>query len=884
MSGGKSVSWGVRWLSVIFLSLLLSSPAVGQTIRIEVEEAPLRDALLNVRDQAGVDIVFSEALVLDRRTTCTYEGTSVEEALVCVLRPATLEAQRVRRRQYVVVRASSADAGKGTARRWTLRGFVIDRETGEALPGAHIYLSELRVGAVTNNAGYFALSSLPPGDYAVQVSFLGYTTGERRIAETSAPVIVPLVFVALEGGGVVVEDERASYVVGAASPGLLRESVRRLERLPSFPGESDLFQALQRYPGIRKAGELHGGMLIRGASPDQNLYMLDGAPVYHPWHAFSLISIFQTETFKDIKLYRGSFPVEYGGRISSVLDAQMKDGSQQEPRALMALSPLSGRMVVESPVTANSSFMAAARRSYLDKIIGREHPVENADGRRDTLRTGYHFYDASAKYTHRFKRGNRLSVSYYRGGDELDLRLPFDLSLDFSSWLRPADLFFEVAQEWRNQLVSARYQHLFSERLFATGTVYMSTYRARESTLLRPTISAVMQSDYRVDLRDMGMKMDIEYFRSVSHRIQVGMQAGVRDFSSSLDALIRRSAGTVDRHAQTNKAAEPELAIYAQDVWQLNERWTIHPGVRLNVFGSEFRTDVSPSLALEHVIDPRRLRLRAGVSRTMQYLHRLRDRYAFTYDLVTSRWIPAGEDIPPSSGYQGSMGVESRPLRGLTLHGDVYWRYVTHVLLPEDEFRSKNELVGPGIDVGELLGQYVRGKARAYGVEFSAVADRGPWSVRLNYAGGRSLTRSGALGETSFRPSRYDVPRSFGALVARKIGKWRVTSILEVRSGYPTTVPVAQYAIGDPLDETDRYLYRPFLNNGRLPPYFRMDIAAERSFRVLGASWLARLHLYNVTNRRNVTARQYLPSDQGMEVQNRRGLPILPLFEIRMQL
>ncbi len=873
----------MRWLFVIFLFLLAPLPAAGQTIRIEADEAPLRDALLAVRDQAGVDIVFSETLVQDRRTTCSYEGVSAEEALACILQPAALEAQRVRRKQYVVVRASGPGLER-VARRWTLRGFALDRKTGEALPGAHIYLPDLRIGTVANNAGYFALSSLPPGAYALRVSFLGYTTAEQQVSESTAPVIASLAPLALEGGGIVVEDERADYAVAAASPGLLRESVRRLEQLPSFPGDSDLFQALQHFPGIRKTGELHGGMLIRGASPDQNLYMLDGAPVYHPWHAFSLISIFQTETFKDIKLYRGSFPVEYGGRISSVLDAQMKDGSQQDPRALMALSPLSGRMVIESPVTANSSFMAAARRSYLDKIIGREHPVENAEGRRDTLRTGYHFYDASAKYTHRFQRGDRLSVSYYRGGDDLDLRLPFDLSLDFSSWLRPADLFFEVAQEWRNQLVSARYQRLFSERFFVTGTAYLSTYRARESTLLRPTISAVMQSDYRVDLQDMGVKMDMEYFQSVSHRIQVGLQAGVRDFSSSLDALIRRSAGTVDRHAQTNDAAEPELALYTQDVWRLNERWTIHPGLRLNVFGTGLRTDVSPSLALEHVVSPRMLRVRAGASRTMQYLHRLRDRYAFTYDLVTSRWIPASEDIAPSSGYQGSAGVESTPWRGVTLQGDMYWRHVTDVLLPEDEFRSKNELVGPGIDVGELLGQYVRGRARAYGVELSAVADRGPWSVRLNYAGGRSLTRSPDLGETSFRPSRYDVPRSVGVMAARKLGKWRVISSMEGRSGYPTTVPVAQYAIGDPLDETDRYLYRPYLNNGRLPPYFRLDVAAERRFQAVGASWFVRLHLYNVTNRRNVTARQYLPSDQGMDMQDRRGLPILPLFEIRMQL
>ena len=867
----------------IVLLVFVPASAAAQAIRIQADDESLRPVLLTLRDQARVDIVFSEALVEGRRTNCTYEGNAVREAFDCILAATGLEVQRVRRHQYVLVRGGNEAGGDGTSsRRWTLWGFVVDHESGEVLPGAHVYLPELRLGTVTNDAGYFALASLPPGEYVVRFSFLGYVSIQERMMNASTGRTMYLAPVLLEGDDVVVEDERFPPAGSVATPGMLRPSIRRLEALPSFPGESDLFQVLQWFPGIRKTGEINGGMVIRGAPPDQHLYILDGAPVYHPWHAFSLISVFQTETFKDIKLYRDSFPVEYGGRIASVLDAQMKDGSREEPQVRLGLSALSGRIVVESPATENSSFMVSARRSYIDMLIGRQQPVEDELGRRDTLRTGYYFYDASAKYTHRFGHGNRLSLSYYQGGDDLDLRLPFNLSLDFSSWLRPANLFFEVVQHWTNRLLSTRYQHLFSNQVFATGTAYVSTYSARESALLRPTASAEMQSDYRVNLRDAGLKVDVEYFRSIAHRVQAGIHVGVRGFDSSIDAVIQRSVGSVDRYFQENPVTKTEMSAYVQGVWHPTDRWTIRPGVRLDVFGFGLYADVSPRLAIEYAIDPRLLRLKAGIGRSMQHVHRLRDRYAFTYDLVTSRWVPVDEAVPPASGFHVSGGFDSWLLQGVFVEGDGYWRDVDHVLIPEDEFQSKSELVGPGIDTGELVAQYVSGDARAYGIELSIRSEWGPWSVRASYAGGKSLVRSAHLDETTLRAARYDVPRSLRGLVERRFGPWRLSSGLEMRSGYPTTVPVGQYLIGDLLDEDDRYLHRPLLHNHRLPPYFRLDLSAERSFRALGADWTARLHLYNATGLRNVIAQQYIPSEDGMLVRSRRGLPILPLFEIEM--
>ena len=870
-------------LFILFLLGFLPLDARAQALELAFADVPLREGLLALSGQSGLDLVFAESAVSGRRSTCAYVGADPAIALACVLDGTGLRAERVRGRQYVLVPQERATES-GAPQRITLSGFVVDASTGEALPGAHIHLPALKIGTVANDVGHFALPSLPDAAYTARVSYVGFEPVVRVLSGNDESATIRLFPATVVGGSIVVEDDQASGRGVDSLPGMEAEPVGVLESLPSFPGESDLFQALQWFPGIRNVGELNGGMSIRGAAPDQNLYLIDGAPVYHPWHAFSLISTFQAETFNDFTLYRGSFPSKFGGRTSSVLDARMKDGSRTSPRVTIALSPLSGRFVVETPATRNSSFMVAGRRSYLDKLIGREHPVENAEGRRDTLRTGYHFYDASAKYSWRMSPRDRLSVSYYEGGDDLDLRLPFDLSLDFSSWLRPADHFFEVAHRWQNRLVAARFQRVQSKQTFLTATAYFSSYDASEAAYLRPMSTATMRSDYWVDVRDIGLKLAGEYIHSIEHSFHLGAHVVLRDFESSLDATVRRSPGNVDVRRQHSMTTEPEVAVFAEDVWKPADRWTLRPGIRASVFGAGMYADVSPSFTFQYAVHPTQLILNWGVSRRVQYLQRLRDQHAFTYDLVSSRWVPAGAEVVPSSAVDVSGGFESRPTEGFTIMGDAYLRETENVLLPEDAFRTKNALIGPGIGVSELLGQYVEADARAYGIELSSRLEKGPWSLWLSYSGGRSLTRSQAAGEETFRPARYDVPRSLHVLGSRRIQKWHFTAAVDFRSGYPTTVPVARYAVGDPLDDDVQYLHRPDVNNGRLPPYFRVDISALRQFTMLGANCQARLQVYNATNRRNVIARQYVPVAGGMDVQNRRGLPILPLFELEMRL
>ena len=860
--------------------------ASAQPIRIRAEGIGVQQALHQLKEQTTLRLVFADRLLQGRTSSCAYEGDDRVAALRCVLTDTGLQAERVRRGQYVIIAIPPATNGEAPASppRVALTGYVQDATTGESLPGAHVYLHPFAAGTTTNRMGYFALPSLPPGAYPVRVSYLGYRTLDTTLTTAASSTTIQLEPTPIASEGIVVEAGPDDDPESSQLPGMMSVALDRMEQLPSL-GEPDLFKALQWTPNIRKSAIISGGLSVRGADPDQNLYLLDGAPVYHPWHAFSLISTFQTGTLQSTNFYRGSFPASLGGRLVSVLDAHMKDGRRDDAHAVAALSVLSGRFRVETPLTAKTSFMLSGRRSYIDKLIGQTHPVSDASGRRDTLRTGYYFFDTSAKIAHRFRPGHRLSLSVYRGRDDLDLRLPFDLSLDFSSWLRPADLFFEVDQAWENRLLSLQHQYLHRDDLLIATTAYYSGYRADENAFVQPTSTASLSSIYSVDLDDMGLRAQVDYYHSVSHHVKAGLGVSRLRFRSALDSQIRRSAGTVDSLTQRSPLDAVEAVAYAQDTWSPTPKWQVQPGVRLSYFSGGHRMHVGPRLSLQYAVRPERLVLSGAVGMHVQYLHRLRDRFSIAYDLVSNRWVPSGQTIRPATSTQVQLGLHGRPRSGLTVDLTGYVRRTRHRLVPEDVFRTKDGLQGPGIEVGALLGQYVEADGRAFGVEGTARFSQGPWTARLGLSLGRTFVQVPTNNAQTWRPADLDVPVSVRSALTWSAGAWETTVAAEVRSGYPLTAPEARFRLGDPTETAPTtFLARPQINNSRLPSYVRLDASLLYRFRLLTAAWEARLNLFNILNRDNIVSRTFAPTDAGVDVDSQQGLPILPLLELEMTL
>ncbi len=875
-----------RWILVWCVVVLCGAgpSAIAQSISVEHGQ-PLRDALEMLRTTTALDLVYADRLVQGRRTACSYTGQNARAALRCALQDTGLDVERIRRNQYVLVAAptSSNDTTTQTVRRVALTGRVRDAESGEPLPGANVIMRDLQAGTSTDRNGYFVLSSLPPGPYRVRISYLGYATADTTLTAGHSTATIDLAPQSLDVEGVVVDDRLTSVAAQEPMAGRVEVALEQVDALPSL-GESDLLTALQWTPGVRRSGILSGGLSVRGASTDQNLYLLEDAPIYHPWHAFSLISTFQTETLKRTTLYRSSFPVEHGGRLSSVVDAQLKDGNRTEPEARAALSALSGRFYIESPLSSSTSFMVSGRQSYIDRIIGREHAVEQG-GRRDTMRTGYVFYDTSAKLTTQFNDRNRLSVSYYHGRDDVDLRLPFDLSLDFSSWLRPTDLFFEVRQNWSNRMVSAQYQSIPTPSVVVNATGYYSGYRARESSFVQPTTAASLASDYNVSVDDVGLKGNVSLYPSMAHQWKLGGKVAHLAFSSALDSEIRRTTTSTETQAQSTNRRAVKLSGFAQHTWMPTPRLEVQSGARLSYFSSGEYLHVRPRISAQYIVHPQLLTLQGGVSGHVQPLHQLRDRFSLAYDLVSTRWVPADRTVRPAESWQATAGARSRPWRSLLVQGNVYTRMSRHTLIPEDNAQTKDGLQGPGIELGALLGQYTPARERAFGAELELRWERPRWRIQQSASLSRTFVRASSQNGNRYRPADLDIPWSTRSAITWQPGALEVTLAGTLRSGYPLSSPIARYQIGDGTDaEPTTFLYRPYVNNNRLPMYGRLDASVGYRFQALGAAWQARIHVHNALNYRNVVDRTYEATERGITSSDQRGLPLLPLFELQLSL
>ncbi len=872
-----------RFAFVLLLGFaaLAAPTAHGQTIRLTAERTPLASVLQQLASQTGIDLVYAQRLVEGRAVSGRYLGDDPEQALATILRGSGLRAEQLRPGQYVIVSAYPTPGLEPETYRATLRGTVVDAETGEVLPGAHVLLVGLQLGTATNPAGYFALPNLPAGSYRIRVSYIGYRPVVQEVSvypESSElpPVIRLRPQILSTDSEALVEGSENERTDLQPVPGTDVLDVRQASAVPAFLGESDVFQALEWLPGVGRSGEAGGEMVVRGSEPHFNRYLLDGAPIIHPWHTFGLFSTFQTEALKSVRLYKGSFPAEYGGGLSAVLDVEMKDGDRDDAAGIVALSPVSLRAVSEVPLGKGVSLMLSGRRTYLDLLLSPRFQPSVAVFGNDEIGAeqglGYHFYDLNAKVTLRPSPYHRLSLSVYEGGDALDTDVPF--TSRFASVAVPPDA--RLNYGWGNRVVSARYRWLASRRLFVTATGYYSRYRADEQVLAQTTASTSVDSDYRVRFAESGVTVDADYYNSLQHQFRAGLRVVGRTFESRLgETLLDTLSMDMNGSEQNASVQAVEAVAYVQDTWQPSARWQVQPGVRVEVFGLGPYLSVSPRLNVRYVVTRDRLFLKAGVSRQVQYLHRLRDRYSFTYDLAASRWIPASASVRPAVGWQAAVGLEAVPARWLSLGLDLYGRHHGDILLPVDEFGDEDEVPGA------LLSDYAAGSGRSFGIETSAQVERGRWRVGLSYAFARSQVRP--PGEV-YRRANYDAPHTAKALVQGRLQRWTVSLAATVRSGYPVTIPVARSENTDPLDgEATTYLVRPEVNNGRLPVYARVDLALGYGFRALGLDWDASLQAYNLLNRRNTVGQRFAPDASAVQTTEVLGLPILPMGSLKVR-
>lgn len=538
---------------------------------------------------------------------------------------------------------------------FTISGYVKDGSTGEDLIGANVYLqNDVTTGTSTNLYGFYSLT-LPEGDYKVVFSFIGYQDQVQSISL----IADQRVNVALQQGElleeVVVKAERGDQNINSTEMGTVELNMEQIKTIPVLFGEVDILKTIQLLPGVGGAGEGNTGFYVRGGGPDQNLILLDEAVVYNTGHLFGFFSVFNSDAIKNVNLVKGGMPSMYGGRLSSVVDVQMKEGNNQDYTAEGGIGLIASRLTLEGPIVENkSSFILSGRRTYIDAIITPILKGTEFEG------NGYYFYDLNAKVNYTFDDKNRIFASGYFGQDVFRYVAP--------------DNTLNVTVPWGNATGTARWNHLFNNKLFMNvSAIYNSFDFSVESAF----------QDFNFNLysgiQDWNGKVDFDYYPNANHNVRFGANYIYHTFTPySAEGNFEEVEFSTDT---LSKKYAHEAGIYIQDEFDITKRLKVNIGVRGSYFAQvgpyndivydpetgltivdtiyyapgKMIADyygIEPRFSMRFIIDPASS-IKAGITYNNQYIHLVS---SSTSTLPTDLWIPSSDKVKPQVGVQYALG------------------------------------------------------------------------------------------------------------------------------------------------------------------------------------------------------------------------------------
>ncbi len=769
-------------LAALLLAALAARPAHAQAeAEVVWDDAPLADALYELADVTGLELVFALRLVEDVRVRGRYRVTDdPDQALRLILRGTGVRAERIRRGQYVLIQEplNVTDDTGPEAYTGTLDGRVVDADTGAPLPGAHVWLVDLGLGDVVRLDGSFLVPLLPTGRYVVRVSHVGYRPVRIELdvfpESSRLPPTVRLQAETVEAPG---PEVTAGPEAAGAEPGMTDLAAEQAAAIPYALGEGDLAATLSWLPGLTRTGGASGALVVRGADPSHTRTLRDGVPLYEPWHAFGLFSAFQPEALARVRFHRGSLPASLGGGLAAVLDVETTDALAGDTLRTVGLGAVAARAVADVPLGRHAGLHVGLRRSTLGLFLvpglraeGGAWVLDPTGGdpfRRDEPpRVG--FADAAVKLSSRVGARTGVQLAGTWGGD----RVRIDLPLAGAGPLAEAAGGLDYG--WHTHTASARLQTLRGSRTLVTALAYRTGHASAED---RRGPGAEVETDQR--LVEHGASVDLEHAPSSRHQIRGGLQVADRNVTGT-----QRRAGDAAPPPPPDRGRQRvgEVALHLADTWRPAEGWQLQPGLRAEALvsgGGLSQLTVSPRLFARWTPDEDRLIVRAGLSRQTQAVHRVRDRAAGRYALAASRWLLAGDRVPLASAWQLGAGAEWAPGR-FALSVDVYARRSRGLLEPGDPADEAG--VGPA----GLLASHPAHGGRAAGVELAARTEAGDWTLGLSAAFARAEVRPEASAVSSgWRPSAYDRPVAVGVIAQHQNGPWTAALRLDVESGLP---------------------------------------------------------------------------------------------------
>ncbi|MES2727000.1 MAG: TonB-dependent receptor [Bacteroidota bacterium] len=623
----------------------------------------------------------------------------------------------------------------------TLNGYVVDSKTGEAVNGAKVIAKPLKKGTYTNAYGYFAIQATDDIK-TITISYIGYVSQEININTSNTTNLkINLVEKKNELKQVNVQAKKENDKVQSTEIGIIHIPIKSIANIPVIGGERDIIKVLQLMPGIKRGHDGSTGMFVRGGNSDQNLILMDEAPVYNASHLLGFFSIFNSDALKDVSMQKGGFTANYGGRLSSIMDVRLKEGNNQTFHAEGGIGILSSRLSIEGPIIKNkSSFIISARRTYIDqvyKLINKDLP--------------YYFYDINAKINYKLSDKDILYFSSYIGDDVLSLHNPTDSSkqntnknIDFGSTLG-------------NRTATLRWNHVYAnKKLFSNISLIHSSFSYNITGNLAGNKLFITSS-----IQDYLIKMDYNYFKNNTNHIKFGFELAQHYFRPN----VSKTEGLFNENIKPNdglKISTQDMALYYLNDKEINKKWAINYGIRLTSAINQQTVYINPEprINVRYALNDH-ASIKTSYTRMVQYLHLVSGSGAA---MPTDLWYPVSKNIKPQTADQISVSYNQyihKLKANLTI--ETYYKWMNNLV----EYKEGTVAMLNNNIEEDLL----QGTGKAYGLEITLQKQIGKLNGWIGYTVSYSTRQFDELnnGKTFF--ARYDRRHDFSIVANYQLSK-----------------------------------------------------------------------------------------------------------------
>ena len=768
-----------RIILLVVVSFLYTLGAYTQTtpISINIKDVTLKEITNQIEQKSNYSFVFNENLNMQQKKDISIHNKSMPEALTQVFGGTGISWQIVD--SHIIL---------SKAKMITISGYVVDAKSKETLIGATISDKRSKANSSTNSYGYYSIQVMPDS-VQMQVSYIGYKPSTKIFYALSDTTInFGLKESISELQNVTVYNTKPLSRVGNT----IELSGSEIKSSAATFGENDILKTLQTMPGISSGFEGSSGMYVRGGSPDQNLILLDGTPIYNTGHMWNLFSVLNGDAVKKATLYKNNFPARFGGRLSSVLDIRFKDGDMQRFHANATIGLYTARVNVEGPILKNkTSYSISVRRSYIDTYL---RIAQKSSPGTDVV----YMYDINAKINHKFSDRSRLYLSYYSGRDKqsnMDESLSYTYSTNTSNSATTLKSEIKNNYSWGNDILSLRWNYVFNNRLFMNASVAYNKYNYKYSSQSNQIYEELKQG-YNLlkksGIKDWQSSVDFDFQLNNNHYLRFGTGFILHQFNPETHGYKLNNLGESNENWNSKyflheKINGTEMSFYGEDEFSITEKLKANLGLHLSIFNVQNKTytRLQPRASVSYQLLPD-LVVNASYSRMNQYVNLLSNS---TVNDPTDLWVPITKNLKPMSSDQFAAGLFFDKKNGYNFSIEGFYKKLDNILEYKDGlawkdlFTSWEENIEPG-------------KGKSYGVELLAKKYNGRFTGWLGYTLSWNNRRFPTINKGRQFPAKHDSRHNINITANYKLSKKIDLSASWVYStGTRATLPLEQYQV-----------------------------------------------------------------------------------------